>query len=325
MCAKAVPASSQRESIIREIKRLRRSKTPLNYLSIRQSHGPLLRRGRETFGTWQAAIEAAGLDYENIRRILRWTEDSIIAQLQALDADAAFASISDLRDKQSKLYGACCRHFGSGWAALEAAGIDYEQLLAERSDRWTKQEVVEHIRERYAENKTLCRSVILRKEPAEQRFCFAATHLFGNWTKALKAAGLNPVAIRNRDGLWPRTKVLEEIRARHEQGKLLNTDAMLRQALPLHAAGRRHFGTWERAVRSAGVNYNQQVRGGLRGWTKPKVHRALRQRIRKNHATREHVRSKSPALFRAAVHHYGSWNNAIDAAHQSSRKAKSRA
>lgn len=320
--AQRAEAEKQRRQIIQQIRRLHRNKTPLNYLSIRKSHGPLLTKARESFGNWQTAIEAAGLDYDSIRRIRRWSKELIIEQLQTLDEQAQFASISDLRYKYSALYGACCRHFGSGLAALQAAEIDYDQLLAERSDRWTKAKVIDHLCDRYAQDMTLCRNVILRDEPDETRFCYSATHHFGNWAKALKAAGLDPEKIRNRDGLWPRPRVLAEIRRRHTQGKLLNTDAMLRENLTLHAAGRRHFGTWEQAVNAAGVDYNRQVRGGLRGWTKPKVHRALRRRIQEKRASREYVRTKSPALFRAAVHHYGSWKSAINTAQ---RNVKSKA
>lgn len=306
--------TEQKQQVVREIKQLRRKKSALNYSSIRANHGPLLRRAKLAFGTWSAAVEAAGFDYENIRRIRRWSQESVIETLLALHEERRFANLSDLRDRFPRLYGACCRHFGSGLAAVEAAGIDYERLVVEESGRWTKRRIIETIQQRYEQGETLCRNAILRDEPELSRFCFAANHHFGNWGKALAAAGLEPDKIRNRDGLWPRAKVLAEIRRRHEQGKLLNTDAMLRENLTLHAAGRRHFGTWEQAVQSAGVDYNQFVRGGLRGWTKSKTRQALKKRLRDDRCDRRQVRDDAPTLFRAAVHHFGSWGAAIAAA-----------
>jgi hypothetical protein len=151
---------------------------------------------------------------------------------------------------------------------------------------------------------------MLRDEPKQYRFCHAATHQFGNWGKALRAAGLKPDEIRNRDGMWPRQKVLAEIRRRFEHGRLLNTDTMLREALTLHAAGRRHFGTWKNAVEKAGVDYKQHVRGGLRGWTRAKTARALRKRISSHHSFRKQIQLQAPSLYRAAVHHFGSWEEA---------------
>jgi len=296
--------------IIREIKRVRRAGTPLYYSSIRQTNGPLLLRARERFGSWRLAIKAAGLDYEKITRIRRWSEKEIRSQLRELYKQRDFLDISTLSRKHPKLYGACLRHFGSGVDALEAVGIDYQKLLSERPNRWSKSQIVDHIKKRYDEGKTLCRATILRKEPKLNRFCYTATHHFGNWTKALRAAGLNPNEIRNRDGRWPRKRVLMEIRLRHKKGQLLNTDLMLREALTLHAAGRRHFGTWEKAVDKAGVDYKQHVRGGLRGWTRTKTERALRERISRNHNSGKQIQQQSPSLYRAAVHHFGSWKEA---------------
>ncbi|MEX0865985.1 MAG: hypothetical protein WD030_01420 [Pirellulales bacterium] len=319
-----MPETDQGKSVVRQIKQLHRRKTPLNYSSVRTSHGPLLRQARESFGSWQQAVEAAGLDYENVRRIRRWSRESILEELQNLHEQREFANLSDLRDRYPKLYGACCRHYGSGLAAVEAAGIDYELLVAEESGRWTKRRIIECMQQRYEAGETLCRNAILRDEPDLSRFCFAANHHFGNWSKALRAAGLDPSNIRNRDGLWPRPKVLAEIRRRHEQGKLLNTDAMLRENLTLHAAGRRHFGTWQQAVKAAGVDYHLFVRGGLRGWTKAKTRRALQRRLRDRCASREQVRQQTPSLFRAAIHHFGNWDAALKAA-RGKRRNKSNA
>ncbi len=299
-----------RAEIVRAIKRARRAGKPLNYSSVRKTDGPLLLRAREQFGSWRLAIKAAGLDYEKIMRIRRWSEKEIRSQLRELYRQRDFADISTLSRKHPKLYGACCRHFGSGLDALKAVGIDYEKLLSERPDKWSKVQIVDHIKQRYVEGKTLCRAVILREEPKQNRFCHAANHQFGNWSKALRAAGLNPDEIRNRDGMWPRQKVLVEIRRRYEKGKLLNTDAMLREDLTLHAAGRRHFGTWEKAVKKAGLDYNQHVRGGLRGWTRAKTKRALRERISSYHSSRKQFQQQAPSLYRAAVHHFGSWEEA---------------
>jgi hypothetical protein len=306
--ARSRTSDSQAE-IVRAIKRAHRAGAPLNYSSVRAASGPLLQRAQKEFGSWRLAIEAAGLDYEKISRIRRWSEKEIRHELRELYKRRDFADISTLRHKHPKLYAASCRRFGSGLEALEAIGIDYAQLLSERPDRWSKTQIVDHIKRRYADGETLCRAAILRDEPKQLRFCYAATHQFGNWGRALRAAGLSPDEIRNRDGVWPRERVLTEIRGRFEKGKLLNTDTMLREDLTLHAAGRRHFGSWEKAIKKAGVDYHQHVRGGLQGWTRAKTERALRKRISARDA-RKQIQEKTPSLYRAAVHHFGSWEQA---------------
>lgn len=299
--------------MVRAIQRLQRSGKRLSYSKIRVTDGPLLLKARKLFGTWRKAVTAAGIDYERVSLIHRWSKPEITKELKSLYVKRDFPDISTLRRKHPKLYDACCRHYGSGLAALTAAGIDYEELLNEHPYRWTRSQIIQEMKRRHQEGKTLCRADMLRKEPRMKRFCYATMHHFGNWTKALKAAGLDPGNIRNRDGLWPKERVLAGIRQRFKQGKFLNTDLMLREDLPLHAAGRRHFGTWKAAVEKAGIDY-KHVRGGLLGWTKNRTRDALKERMQIKGFSQTHVRDHAPSLFRAAIHHFGSWEAAIKAA-----------
>jgi hypothetical protein len=174
--------------IIDAIKRLQRTGKPLNYSGIRKLDPRLLIKAREKFGNWRKAVEAAGFDYDKVSLIHRWSKREIIEKLKQLYRQRAFPDISTLSRKNHKLYEACCRHFGSGVAALEAAGIDYEELLNEHPYRWTRAQIVAEFKRRYNEGKTLRRSEILRKEPKLHRFCYAVLHQFGSWNKALRAA-----------------------------------------------------------------------------------------------------------------------------------------
>ncbi len=202
-------------------------------------------------------------------------------------------------------------------AALNAAGIDYDDMLSEHPRRWTKPRIVAEIRRRDEAGHTLCLAAILRKEPQLRRFCYASLHHFGQWSQALKAAGIHIADVRHRERKWPRERVLQEIRKRRTQGKLLNTDRMLREDLSLHTAGRRHFGTWKKAVEQAGINYNECVRGGLYGWTQTKTQRALCERLLSGRGSRKQVQEQAPSLYRAAMHFFGSWEAAV-------RKARGR-
>ena len=297
--------------ILRMIKRLSRAGDPLNYAAVRRTHTRLLARGCRHFGSWNAALEAAGLDINKIRRCPRWSKEQICEELRELRAKRLFSDVRMLSQKYPSLFWACCRHFGGGLAALEAAGIDYEELLGEHPRRWTKKRIIGEIQRRNSEGKTVCLAVILRKEPALKRFCYAALHHFGRWTEALKAAGLRLDSVRDNQRKWPVARVIQEIRRRHVERKLLNTDHMLREDLALHAAGRRHFGTWRKAVEKAGINYNQYVRGGLCGWTRAKTQRALLERLRANRGSREQVQKQAPSLYRAAMHYFNTWEGAV--------------
>ena len=298
----------------RAIRRLHRAKAALNMAAIRREEGPLFRAACRLFGSWGAAIEAAGLDYEQVRAVRQWSPRMVIDELRCLNRHGELTTVSALATAHPRLYGACLRHFGGGREALRAAGIDYDRVLAQRTDRWTRARIIAQIQQRHRRGQTLCRAAIVRDEPAARRFCYAADYQFGTWSRALRAAGFDPAVIRDRDGLWPRRRVLKEIRRRYRGGGLLNTDTMLRENLPLHAAGRRHFGTWRAAVQAAGVDYSRCVLGGIRGWTKGKVRTALQQRIRRNEASADLIREQSPCLYRAAMHYYGTWGAAKRAA-----------
>lgn len=308
--AKRKKASNERESLIRRIRQFKRVGKPLNYSAVRKSDPNLLVHARKQFGSWRKAVIAAGIDYDGLSLIQRWSKSVIVRELQQLRKTRSLTDIRTLATKHPKLYQACIRHYGSGRAALKAAGIDYQELLSEHPYRWTKRQILAEIQRRVEGGKTLCRVDILRKEPQMKRFCYAATHQFGNWGKALRAAGLRPDAVRNRESLWPRTRVIAGIRHRYEQGRFLNTDLMLREDIRLHAAGRRHFGTWKAAIESAGINY-RNVRGGLRGWTKPKTRRALQDRMNGGRIQPRYILESAPSLYRAAIHHFGSWDAAI--------------
>jgi len=308
---------SQEKDVVRTIKRLYQSGTPLHYAAVRRSHSRLLGQACRRFHSWNAALKSAGLDPEEIRRCPRWTKKEICEQLRDLRKKQKFTDLRNLSIEYPKLYGACCRHFGGGLAALQAAGIDYDKMLAEHPRRWTKPRIIAEIRRREEAGHTLCLASILRKEPRLRRFCYASLHHFGQWSQALKAAGIRIDDVRHRERKWPRERVLQEIRKRRAKGKLLNTDRMLREDLSLHTAGRRHFGTWKKAVEQAGINYNECVRGGLYGWTQAKTQRALCERLLSGRGSRKQVQEQAPSLYRAAMHFFGSWEEAV-------RKARGR-
>jgi hypothetical protein len=310
-------AMIQDADILRAIKRLCRSGAPLNYSAVRRADSRLLGRACRHFGSWDAALRAAGLDDKKIRRCPLWSKKEICVQLRELHAKRLFSDVRALSQKYPALYWACCRYYGGGQAALEAAGIDYERLLDEHPRRWTKTRIMGEIQRRDQEGLTLYLATILRDEPQLKRFCYAVLHQFGTWSRALRAAGVNPNAVRNRERKWPRAKVIEGIRRRHVERKLLNTDRMLREDLALHAAGRRHFGTWRKAVEQAGIDYNQYVRGGLYGWTRAKTQRALWERLVQNRGSRKEVQEQAPSLYRAAMYYFNTWEGAV-------RKARER-
>ena len=70
------------QSIALEIASMYESGENLNYSAIAANNLSLLRAATRYFGTWEAAVNFAGLDYDSIRRYKSWTRERIIARIQ---------------------------------------------------------------------------------------------------------------------------------------------------------------------------------------------------------------------------------------------------
>ena len=147
------------------------------------------------FGSYRAAIEAAGIDYREVRLIdltEKWTPDKVIDRIRRLHIEEPIHSTADIRERDSRLYDSCHRYFGGPVRAIEAAGIPYTALKRRRVRRWSKRDVTQTI-------KTMHRGGLsLRPQALEHHFDdqtdrlleAAATH-FGSWEKAVRTCGIN--------------------------------------------------------------------------------------------------------------------------------------
>ncbi len=82
------------------------------------------------FGSWRAAVRAAGLRYQQVaRRRRQWTKARIIARIQQLHSQHQDISYRHIKATEQYLLKVACRpeNFGSWQAAVKAAGIDYDE------------------------------------------------------------------------------------------------------------------------------------------------------------------------------------------------------
>jgi hypothetical protein len=76
--------------------------------------------------------------------------------------------------------------------------------------------------------------------------------IFGDWNKALRAAGFDPAKMRLHK-FWDRKKVIKEIRSLRRRNQPLNVRYVIRNYPDLFEAGRRHYGKWSKALRAEGM------------------------------------------------------------------------
>jgi len=77
------------------------------------------------FGTWRAAIEKAGLNYDHIRILRQWSRKKVIKYVQELAAQGIPITSKHIKEHYPYLYSAGIKKFPRSWSkVLRAAGFD---------------------------------------------------------------------------------------------------------------------------------------------------------------------------------------------------------
>lgn len=113
------------------------------------------------FGNWGAAVEAAGLDYTEIRKksklsrsdkVRKWTKDIVIEKIREVAKTEKDMSYAFMKEKHSSLVAAACNYVGSWKKALNLAGFDYNEVQnqgrksrTERERAWYKELLIEKL------------------------------------------------------------------------------------------------------------------------------------------------------------------------------------
>jgi hypothetical protein len=206
------------------------------------------------FGSWEAALAAAGVDAQEVRLQRRpYTRPYVIALLRRLAREGTALRASALKrliklDTVRKL-------FGSLEGAMRAAGLVVATTHA--NQKWSRARVVEQLRARAKQGKlTLTRAL----HGAVQLY-------FGGVHAARDAAGL--AALQRAP--WTRASLIDELQQRARRGDSGST---------LWSACTRLFGSIAAARRAAGVPATGRA-SGMRTWGKAELLTELRRRTRK--------------------------------------------
>lgn len=178
-----------KESIALEIRSMYESGENLNYSAIANNNLALLRAATRYFGTWEAAVRFAGLDYDLIRRYKSWTRDRItqrIKDLHSQGVDLSWRNVCLNVDPQLAAAATKRSHFGSWREALESAGLDYDTIRRYRE--WDDERILEMVREFHRTGKELNAK---NMEQEDITLITAARRRFDSWHQALQAAGLD--------------------------------------------------------------------------------------------------------------------------------------
>ncbi|MEW6202568.1 MAG: hypothetical protein AB1546_11360 [bacterium] len=190
-----------------------------------------------------------------------WTKESVKKHLRFYHKKGYDLRQQSMQEIDSGLVSAAYR-FYNGWAAaIEDAGIppDYTRTI-----KWNPKKVIEGIRERNKEKKSL---EYERTRRENHKLVQAARKYFGTWMEAVKAAGFNYDGICQQR-TWNENKVMEAIQERIEHGEDLRAYIVTKEDSGLVRATYRYLGSWTKAVDDA--------RKRLRAEGKSKNRRRLR-------------------------------------------------
>ncbi|RYX81854.1 hypothetical protein EON83_22120 [bacterium] len=206
-----------RKTILEEIRLLHARGEELNYDSIGQNYANLMRAASWHFGTWQRAVEMAGIDYGEVSKYIRWTREMVILGIREIHmrgGDLSWSKISS-NDGDPALAAAAVRSnlgFGTWHDAVTEAGLDYDQVARYR--HWTPDRVVSEIQELARKKAPLSSKLVQLNHPPLYN---AAKRRFKQWDKALEAAGLDPDKVRVRRQA---PDLLKRRRRRNEEGEM---------------------------------------------------------------------------------------------------------
>lgn len=216
---------------------------PLNYRSVHQVDKGILDGAKRLFGSWDAALREAGYDPASIRLLRRpWTRESVVDLIRTRAKTKLPLGSSFVSDSVRK---ASYRLFGSWTVAVRSAGVPYRPV---RLPKWTEVSVVEAILDRQLANRPLNAGAVAKHRAS--LYC-GARRCFGNWAAALRAAGVDPAAVRKRHGFWTHEEVIKELRRCSHQVRDPRSSSWYPP--PLMQAALRRFGSWQKALRAAGI------------------------------------------------------------------------
>jgi len=241
-----------------------------------------------------------------------WHKSSILRELARLHKAGSDLSYNGLAKVHQALVSASAYHFGSYRRAVESAGIDYATVL--RRPRWTRQAIVALIKSGSRKGEKLHWSAVTRRRDELGRAAFASLQprLFGQWDRALKAAGLDAddISIYRR---WNKIRIARKLKQLSREGQGASSGAIQLSDPGLHAAAIRHFENFDAALRAAKLDPDK-IRQRKR-WTKPALLSAIKS-ISKNgrRMSDNQIRRNSPAIYGASIRLFGSFVTARAAA-----------
>jgi hypothetical protein len=210
-----------------------------NVKYVRTTSGTLYRAAIKAYGSWESAIKACGLNYEDIVLCRVRGKDEIIEYIRLLPNKRSKYN----QNNNGYLYSAAVRMFGSWKAAIVAAGFDYNDIM--QNEWWDKNRVIKEIR-------SLDNMTAGDVQGNNSSLMNAASKYFGSWKEAVTSAGFDYskiITITN----WSKELVIVEIKELSN----MSLRYVRYHRVDLLRAAQKYHGSWRDAIVAAGFDYDK--------------------------------------------------------------------
>jgi len=116
-----------RDSVVYELRSRAADQEALNSGAIQREDSGLHAAAVRHFGSYDAALRAAKVDPDNVRRRRSWTRPQVITALRQAHREHQNLADSSIRRENPALYGAAVRLFGTFTSAREAARVPWKR------------------------------------------------------------------------------------------------------------------------------------------------------------------------------------------------------
>ena len=219
----------------------------------------LIRAASYYFGSWRAAVKAAGFNYNQIRADIKWTRKKVTCTIRDLWGKKKDVSSRAVQLEEPALFAAAVRDrlFGSWEKAIQASGLDYEDIR--KYQPWDEARLAKEVKRIDKAGIPLNAKSALEKRPLAY---YAACRRYGCWGDALSHMGYdrNDVMLRRK---WTKGEVIRDLKRLRREGVHMS-DNNVRDLHPtLYAAACRLYGCWSKARERAGVRrFKRRHRNG---------------------------------------------------------------
>jgi len=243
------------ESVLEELRRLHGLGLEVKDQDLKDAgHSGVVAAARIIHGSLVRARDLAGIaaPRRSPRDRQPWDAERVVEDIRILHASGESVASSKV---PSTLRLAARRYHGTWEAAIQAAGLSYDDVRLHAPS-----EPDDVLLERLAR---LAREQpeLTARELDEHELGYLLRRRFPSLAKAARAAGLHDWPKRRRSPLYSASGTLRALRARSDRGLSLHRSAVLRQEKHLLRSAERHFGTWERALETAGFGAGLRLHG----------------------------------------------------------------